>query len=397
MRIFAFKQSSIKFILKKLRDLFVFIFANIISKKPRYIKDSIIILRSDAIGDYLLFRNFLKEIKIAYPSHNITLLGNITWSELALYFDKENIDHFIFFHPVKLTKNPLYAVRFLHKLKQNKYSIFINTLYSRDSINFLLSTYINADFSTAPKGDCIDATKSAKKKNDKIYTKIYPSKQEILFEFYRNMEFFEHFLHKKLKTRLEISYTKILEINEKFTLKTPYSILFIGASTAFRKWNIESFGKVGIYLIEKYAQNIVICGGKEDKENADKLQKILESKQSKIYNLAGLTSLLDLTKIVHNSKCLITNETSCAHLGAILDTTNVFVVSNGNHLGRFIPYPKELREKYYPIFHHFIRQNIDKYEELSNEYAYKSTLDINEISFLDVIEMINLTLQKEKI
>lgn len=393
-------MSAIKSILKKIRDLYISIFANITFKKSRYIKDSMIILRSDAIGDYLLFRNFLKEIRDVYPKYNITLIGNIAWKQLAIHFDKEIIDNFIFFNPKKLTKNPLYATQFLRTLKNNKYDIFINAVHSRDAINFLLSKYINASLCIAPQGDYINTTQNAKAKNDRIYTKIYPSKKEILFEFYRNMEFFQNFLNKKLETKLELDSTNLAfkYIQDKFKLQTPYSVLFIGASTSFRKWNIESFGEVGIHLIKKYQQNIVICGGIDDKENANILQKIIESKESskQIYNLAGATSLLELARIVYNGNHLISNETSCAHLGAILYTTNVFVVYNGNHLGRFIPYPKGLRDKYYPVFHHFIKNNFDKYEELSNAYAYKSTLDINEITAQDAIKIIDLTLQKEK-
>ena len=142
-------MSAIKSILKKIRDLYISIFANITFKKSRCIKDSMIILRSDAIGDYLLFRNFLKEIRDVYPKYNITLIGNIAWKQLAIHFDKEIIDNFIFFNPKKLTKNPLYATQFLRTLKNNKYDIFINAVHSRDAINFLLSKYINASLCIA--------------------------------------------------------------------------------------------------------------------------------------------------------------------------------------------------------------------------------------------------------
>ncbi|MBR7117884.1 MAG: glycosyltransferase family 9 protein [Helicobacteraceae bacterium] len=396
-------MSAIKSILKKMRDLYIFTFANITFKKPQYIQDSIIILRNDAIGDYLLFRNFLHEIRDSYPKYKITLLGNVAWSELSLHFDKEIIDDFIFFNPQYLARKPLYAVHFLQTLKNKKYDIFINAVHSRDTTNFLLSRYINANSSFAPQGDYINTTQKTKIKNDKIYTKIYPSKKEILFEFYRNMEFCQNFLDKKLKTKLELDSTKLIpfkSLQDKFKLQIPYSILFIGASTAFRKWNVESFAQVGIHLIENYHQNIVICGGKDDKENAEILQEIMQSTSKKynkhIYNIVGITNLLELASVVYNGNHLISNETSCAHLGAILDTTITIVVSNGNHLGRFIPYPKELRDKYYPVFHHFISNNPSKYEELSNAYAYKSTLDINEITPHDVIKIIDLTLQKER-
>ena len=125
--------------------------------------------------------------------------------------------------------------------------------------------------------------------------------------------------------------------------------------------------------------------------------EILESKinaKHKVFNMVGKTSLNALGGIVYNGNLLVSNETSAAHLAAILDTAIVIAVSNGNHLGRFIPYPKGLRDKYYPVFHPFIEENFDKYEELSNAYAYQSTLDINEITAKQVIGVIDKIMTK---
>ena len=72
--------------------------------------------------------------------------------------------------------------------------------------------------------------------------------------------------------------------------------------------------------------------------------------------------------------------------------TNIFVISNGNHYGRFTPYPKNMAPNYHVIYHPVIEKDIDNYKKLSNSYGYGSNLDINEISFESVKRKIDGTL-----
>ena len=49
--------------------------------------NTLLIIRLDAIGDYLLFRNFLSVIRASrkYKDYEITLCGNIVWKDLSGY------------------------------------------------------------------------------------------------------------------------------------------------------------------------------------------------------------------------------------------------------------------------------------------------------------------------
>lgn len=379
----------IKDILKLFRDLITNIFCY---TKPIY-TNNIIIVRTDAIGDYLLFRNFLEELKIFYQNKQITLIGNKVYQDLAINLDKEYFNNSIWLDRIKFSKNIFYRIKFLREIKKYKYEICINPIHSRDSISNALIKHIYAIEKIAPSGDCINLKNN---KDNNLYTKLLKSSEDIMFEYYRNLEFFSNLFNKNLKTNLYIDKNKLPNINtlkNKFNLPNNYSVLFIGASDDYRKWNINNFSKVAIYLIKKYNQNIIICGGKEDVKNAKQLKKLinkdLKYSNEKIINLTGKLSLTELGGIVYNGSHLISNETSCAHLGSILYTKIVIVLYNGSHLGRFIPYPKEIRRKYYPVYHPFIANNITKYKELSNQFAYKSTLNINEISHEQVIKIID--------
>ncbi|TLE01469.1 glycosyltransferase family 9 protein [Helicobacter japonicus] len=358
------------------------------TKKARQNK-SLVILRNDAIGDYLLFRDFLRVIRKEYSNYHVTLIGNIVFQDIALCLDKTYIDKFIWIDNKKFRKNIVYSILFLAKIQKNKFDIFINPIHSRDINNIIISNKINAIYKFAPSGDNINIDPNIKAQNDRIYTQLFKSSEKIMFEFYRNNEFINHLFQKQIHIEPYINGT----LFTKFEAISNYSVLFIGASAEYRKWSIENFAIIGQYLIENYHQNIVICGGKEDMEKAEILESKINAKH-KVFNMVGKTSLNALGGIVYNGNLLVSNETSAAHLATILDTTIVIVVSNGNHLGRFIPYPKRLRDKYYPVFHPFIEENFDKYEELSNTYAYQSTLDINEITAKQVIGVIDKIMTK---
>ena len=82
--------------------------------------NTLLIVKLDAIGDYLLFRNFLEDIRKSkkFANYHITLCGNIIWEELAETFDKSFVDEFIWIDKKKLTNEKSYRKSILQKIKQ---------------------------------------------------------------------------------------------------------------------------------------------------------------------------------------------------------------------------------------------------------------------------------------
>jgi len=90
--------------------------------------------------------------------------------------------------------------------------------------------------------------------------------------------------------------------------------------------------------------------------------------------------LIDLLYVIYNGNLMIANETSAPHFAIALEMRNVFVIYNGNHYGRFTPYPKEVSSSSYPIYHPEIEKDLDDYKKLSNSYGFGSKLDISDIT-----------------
>ena len=97
------------------------------------------------------------------------------------------------------------------------------------------------------------------------------------------------------------------------------------------------------------------------------------------FDMTGKTTLPQLAKLISLSKILISNETSAVHFAAAVGTPFV-CLSNGNHFGRFNPYPKEMNVKSIYLYPDEIEKKVNDVEFLSNKYRFESNLDINSIT-----------------
>jgi ADP-heptose:LPS heptosyltransferase len=387
-QLFSYIKVFIKFLLHNIIDFLVFLQFRIGNKIGKNTKQ-ILLIRLDAIGDYILFRNFIEVLKrnSKYSDYKITLLGNIVWKDIAENLDKNYIDNFIWIDIKKFSRNLFYRYKKMIEIISNNYELLIHPTYSRTYDADKIVNMVNAKIKIGSIGDLSNIKKWQKKISDKYYTLLIPSKKEIMFEFYRNKEFFEGLLNEKVE--ISKPYIKILEAYN-FSLKLPdsnYVLLFISASSKIRKWNIKNFAELAKWIKNNLNYEIALCGGREDIKEVNIFEEIYGNNY---FNLVGKTTLTDLIFILKNSKMIISNETFVPHMAVALGLQNIFVIYNGNHFGRFIPYPSEMVTSYFPIYHPEIEKNLENYKILSNNYGYGSKLDINEISIENVINKIKI-------
>lgn len=306
-------------------------------------------------------------------------MGNSAWKDLALELDSEYIKKFIWINRKKFLKNPIYRYKILNDIAKTGYELVINPTYSREFFygDWITKT-VSAKEKIASDGDLSNISKWQKKLSDKWYTNLLSAKKEILFEFYRNLEFFENLLNEKID--LKKPSIDITKIKNKMNLPKNYAVLFLGASANFRKWPIDYFVAVANHLKTKYGMDILLAGGPNDKSDAEVFEK---EYSGKIYNFVGKTSLSELLTVIQNASIMISNETSAPHMAMALGKPKVIVISNGNHLGRFTPHP-DTNGQYHVIFH----PNLDK-NSLKISRGKPSGLDIKEIRIDDVISKID--------
>ncbi|MCF6775587.1 glycosyltransferase family 9 protein [Thiotrichales bacterium 19X7-9] len=377
------------------KKIFQFVFYHLINllikRSGHILPKSLLVIRLDAIGDYVLFRNYLNELKRddKYKDYSITLLGNIVWKELSEVLDQPIVDKFIWLDRKKFAKNLYYRYRILKEITATGYEVVIQPTYSREYyFGDNIVKLITANEKIASVGDYSNISKVEKNKSDKYYTTLLPSKEKIVFEFERNKEFFNYLLNQHCT--LERPMINLESGQLKLQLPGKYAILFIGANAKYRKWCVDKFLSIGDFLINQYGYDVVVCGGPNDCEDS----KIFD--ESKYINLVGKTTLLELLYVILNADCLVSNETSAPHFAVALGVKNVFVVSNGNHYGRFTPYPATITENYHVVFPPEIEKIQHNYSELVFAFGQGSTLDVNGIQPDIVKEKIDRVLSSRK-
>lgn len=311
-----------------------------LGSKAQIIRKTLLLVRVDAIGDYVLFRNFIEEIKKSEQFHDyqITLLGNSAWRDLAENLDSAYIQNFIWVDRKKFLLDLKYQKNFLEEVSKQGYEYVIQPTYSREfHLGDKIVKSIRSTYKIGYDSDLSNIRPYQKLISNLFYNLIVPAQKEIIFEFERNKNFFQYLLKKKIslfKPEINISF-----INSIIDLKKKYAVLFIGGSHPSRRLNIESFSQIAHHIKVELNLNIVLAGGPEDIDDAKKFQSHF---QNDFINIVGKTSFYELLPILKEASLLFSNETSAVHSAVAVNTKNIFVVSNGNHFMRFSPYPKNI-------------------------------------------------------
>jgi ADP-heptose:LPS heptosyltransferase len=319
-----------RFILLKAPGLFKFL------AKSRAPKKRLLIIKTDAIGDYILFRNFIEVVRqsAVFKDYKIDLLGNKLWQDLALHYDGPFIDEFLFVGPDDLYESPIKTIKLGRTLYKKKYQIVLQPSFSRTLINDAMAGFTTAKQTIGFQGDTERINIKYKTKTDKFYSQLLNLPPGIDFEFERSRFFFE----RVLKQPVTIS-GPFIPCENKIRQGV---VIFPGAGVFKRAWEAEKFLEL-IKLIKQHTSTpVCIAGGPAEIQIGDYLTANLPPYA--VDNLIGKTTLPQLIELIGNSSLIIANETSAVHIAAATQTKAICILGGG-HFGRFAPYPGHIISK----------------------------------------------------
>lgn len=296
---------------------------------------TLLIVKMDAIGDYLLFRNFLEDIRKSkkFAAYQITLCGNVIWKEIAESFDANFVNEFIWIDKKKLVDNLEYRAEKLKSIRRRGFEIAFQPTFSRELLTG--DSIIRASSASSrigSKGDDASELEILKNIGDTYYSKLSVANSSVVFEFEKNKRIIEELTEEKIsRYKPEIKNYSDVSSGEK------YAVLFPGAGEAQKQWPFKGFAAISEELSNKYKLKIRICGSAADSILADQI--ISECKTSAPVNLCGKTNLQELLNEIAHAEFLFTNDSSALHIAASANTKTVCVLS-GRHYSRFSPYPE---------------------------------------------------------
>jgi len=330
------------------------------------------IIKIDAIGDYVLFRNFLSEIRNSekYRVAYIHLIGNALWKGLFAEFDLHCVDKVTWLDVRQFSKSRVYRQLVFFRLRFLAFDELICPTFSRrfyyeDDI----CARIRAKVKIAFQGDTSNASDSQKQRASCIYTTLFITNN--MFEFNKNKDF----VNWLIGVPPEI-------ISPSFPIvahKEGYVVLFPGASEAHKRWPVERFRQLAIWLAGQYTLKVYVLGSEHEFELGENI------KGDNVENLCGKTTLPKLVELLANAQLLISNDTSAIHI-ALAVGTKVVGIYKGDHFGRFLPYPSGLTSNLLLVMPLSSLSTSFKSDEISQ-------LQISEVKLEDVITSVEKCLK----
>ena len=313
----------------------------------------VLLVRNDSIGDYLLFRPWLRLLaqQVRGRGQRLTLAANALWAPLARAWDADCFDELLVVEFGRFQTDRTYRAEVLRGIGAAGFGEIIYPLHVREPAVENFFRYLAApvrvgsqgEHRTAPWFQLID---------HEGYTHLLPTTREVLFEYDRNGEFFANWLatfgNKKgiLANRppLRIPVSDAEKARFRAPDGQPAIVLFPGASARQKRWPASHFAWLAQGLHQRYGRQyrLVLAGSAADDEHARRIQAAAGAAVP-LENLCGQTNLPELAALLSQASLLISNDTVAAHLAVQLGTP-CLVVLMGENYGKFFPYPPDLHQ-----------------------------------------------------
>jgi len=336
---FIIKKQIVQYI-RFILDYLVTLFIKWIEKP-----NSVLVVRLDAIGDFILWLDGAKALRTIYPQDKfeITLVGNEAWGELTQ--ELSLAVRYFFINKEKFRRNLLYRCNILNQIRMQGFSIAIQPTFSRRfEIGDSIIRVSGALKRIGSAGDLSNMTEKEKRQSDKWYTWLIPNDNQVSTEIERNAAFIRSLgVADFLAKPPELNYAGSLPFD--FHL-IDYYVLFVGAGWSGRRWPTHNFMELSRRIYEISGWTGVICG---DHDEVSIGATIAHDVAVPMQNWAGRTSLTELVGIIHRGHYLVGNESSGIHISSAVSTPSVCILGGG-HYGKFFPYsrPKIYKNKALP-------------------------------------------------
>lgn len=309
------------------------------AKKKGGSNKSILVVKTDAIGDYVLFRNNLKAIKQseAFKGYNITLLGNILWRDIAEMLDKSYIDNFIWIDH-NLYKNNDYKKQFLKSLSRQTFDKVFIFHYSRSVFTEIVAFTTNAAAKVGFMGDNSTISPKLKSITNRLYSTLVEVPADISHEFLHLAFFTSVITATPLHQFGQAPYINkaLIPAAAAFNMPPKYIVIGTGAGELKRRYPDD---KMLLVIKQLLTGDVKLCfaGTKHDSAFVQLVKNTFAGNDEKIIDTTGKTSLPELLQLIKNALFVVCNESSMYHISIALNK-KVVCFAGGGHFTRFADY-----------------------------------------------------------
>jgi ADP-heptose:LPS heptosyltransferase len=311
--------------------------------------DRILIIKIEAIGDYLLFRNFIEELKASpkFKNSKITLIGNFLWGDLANKFDSGLFDEIYLVNRNTLTNDWFDIFKYIQKYR---YNTVISYSYSRNPITDIFAFVASAKHKIAINGDLNSISRNLKFLYDLVgYNRLVDIPAGIKTEFGYNKFFTETLLGTSIETPAPVLPPVADSTDPRFSAELNYVVLSPGAGVFNRQPSIAFLTQLIEFITQRYP--VYFVGSAKDTAMVEQVRHGLSLiNNAKVADLTGKTSLAELPGILKNARLVVSNDSGLFHM-AIAMNKPVLCIAGGGHFERFVDYVHRpnIKISYHPM------------------------------------------------
>lgn len=307
------------------------------SRRGKYY--NMVIVRVDAIGDYVLFMNALWAYKEKLKGKKVLLICADLVKPLAesesLYSD------ILTFNRNKFASNFIYNLSFLKKVRSISSDEVVYPLLERHSTGDIIIANIRSEKKFAVRNN--ENTGVGRMLNN-IYTRLVEMPANV-----SEMGSTDLFTREIINPTFHYHLNKITVHGDKslpLDLPSNYAVIAISSSANTKIWPADRFAALIDLIPNDY--NIVLSGaGDADVKRAETIISNVKDR-SRICNMVNKTSVYNMFLLISGARFVIGNDSAAVHIAAASHVPSICLFQ-GAHFGRFLPYPEAIgNTKYHP-------------------------------------------------
>jgi ADP-heptose:LPS heptosyltransferase len=301
-------------------------------------KRHVLLLRLDAIGDFVLFAACLPHLRALLPDAMITLVVDSRVGALAeqCVF----VDRVMAVDSARCEKD----VAYLHTVDaelRNGVDIAINTMYTRTAISDNLIARTHAPVKIGY--ECIDndQERARRTKDQVLYTHLIRTDQEWMFELDRHACLLRELgadlrtdeLHPQYWIKESDRTSAKLVLLEGRDQARKWVAVCPGAGFGIKLWSAQSFAMVADQIAERYHLDVIFLGAAHEKSLVNGIRGLMRSQS---FDLVGKLSLSQFASVLEEAALYVGVDTAGFHFSWSrgIPTVGIF---GGGHFGRFNP------------------------------------------------------------
>jgi ADP-heptose:LPS heptosyltransferase len=311
----------------------------------------VLVLRTDSIGDFIVFTSNLKLLREILKDDKLTLLVEKQVIQLA-----ENCpycDSIISFDSEKYVSSPNYRQEFDDFLAMSNFQLVINAMYTRSPVSDTLVLATGAPIKIGFQ--CLDRDGAAeeRRRNEVVYSTLILQANVFMPEQVRNMgivktlgyETDRKILPEVWLRQKDLDFAEDFYRSHGINDKDIVVVVFPGGRSA-KRWPLEKFIHLAEGLRKELRAHIIVSGGPYENEMIEKLENVLRAPDMTIlFN----RDLREQGAVYKKASLFIGNETGPLHLAIAVGTPSVALLGGG-YGDRFLSYPLQtIRKIWHPL------------------------------------------------